>query len=192
MTGPAPTTPPGAPHGDLGEVESRMRRLLGLDGLVPLGWDGNIVPVLLVGDGTLPGMSQTRLRYWTSSAQAGGVGTGYWFKATEDLIIDAIEFATAGGTFTTRYLGPLEADPVAIAIADAHLVDRAQTSNELAPLLRSAVVAGAGGALIFQSVVNLPAGLWRFPERPFLLAKDAKFHVQSGAACSIQVRGRLF
>jgi len=186
-----PTIPPGAPRGDLGEIESRMRGLLTLDGLVPLGWDGNIVPVVLVGDGTLPGMGSSRLRFWTTPPNNGGVGTGFWFKATADLIIDEVEIVTAGGTLVGRYLGPAEADPVAITIAEAHYLDRAST-NDLAPILRSALVAGAGGVLIFGVSINLPAGRYVIPGKPWLLAKDAKFHVQSGAACSLSVRGRLF
>lgn len=200
MTGPAsvgsvPTIPLGAPRSDLGEIESRMRRLLSLDGLVPLGWQGEIIPVCVVGDGMLPGMGSTRLRYFLSNSQTGGAGTGYWYKAEgADLIIDQIFLTMSAGTsYVVRYLGPLEADPVAITLADSPLVDRAQTSGERASLLRSAVVAGAGGVTLWSSNgINMPVGQHRILDRSFCLAAGAKIHVQGAAAMVIQVSGRLF
>lgn len=179
---------------DYGEIETRLRRLLTLEGLIPLDLGRELTPVMVVGDTVgVPGFS-SRLRTFMSAGQAGGIGTGFWYKAEgADLIIDSIMLVVAvAGTFQCRYLGPSEADPVAFPNADSPMVDRAVSSGERSPLVRSAVVAGAGGVLLWNSVANLPVGYWQVNTRPFLLAAGAKIHVQGTQAHGQQLHGRLF
>ena len=138
---------------DLGDVESRIRRILNLEGLVPTDWNGMIQPVMLVGDGTLPGYGGARLRRFTQSFQTAAAGVDRWITVDSDVIVDRITFtpnAAGASSIAITYQGPNDASPGAIAGRTAAMIDRAQTSQELAPM-RDATLGVAGGSSVFTT-----------------------------------------
>lgn len=183
---------------DFGESETRLRRINSLEGLVPLDLGRVVTPVQLVADGTLPGMGQTRLRFFSFQGSQGGLGTGFWFKCNRDdgVLIDQIEVVLGvAGVVSCRYLGASDADPVAIANGGGVTVDRAPTGAEASPLLRNAVAdASAITALnlLYTSQTNLPIGRHLILARPFFLDFGAKFSVGGSQATGIGVVGRTF
>lgn len=138
---------------DLGDVESRIRRILNLEGLVPTDWNGMIQPVMLVGDGTLPGYGGARLRRFTQTFQTAAAGVDRWITVDSDVIVDRIIFtpnAAGVSSYIVTYQGPNDASPGAINGRTAAMIDRAQTSQELAPM-RDATLGVAGGSTVFSS-----------------------------------------
>lgn len=138
---------------DLGDVESRIRRILNLEGLVPTDWNGLIQPVMLVGDGTLPGYGGARLRRFTQVFQTAAAGVDRWITVDADVIVDRIIFtpnAAGVSSYSVTYQGPNDASPGAITGRTAAMIDRAQTSQELAPM-RDGTLGVAGGSTVFSS-----------------------------------------
>lgn len=148
---------PHTPRSDLADSEPRMRRLLNLEGVLDLDWSENIQPVVLLDDGTLPGMGR-RLRGFTIPLPGtGGAGSGYWVKFNADFILDRVSLLFGlAGTYELRYLGPNDADPVAINTNCAQLIDRAATSAEVPPIQRSAAVAAGGATAWSTGGLTLP------------------------------------
>jgi len=186
---------------DFGEAETRLRRLLSLEGLIPMDLSRSIQPVMLVGDGTLPGMSQARLRRFTVSSITTGVSTGFWLKANNEagVVIDAIELtvSAAAAALRIRYLGATDTDPLAIATPVGVMVDRAPSGSEVSPLLRNAAADASafnnGGLLV--DMLNMPIGRHFWSQGvlcPFYLATGAKFSLAMGNAQTWTVYGRTF
>jgi len=188
---------------DLGDVESRIRRILALEGLVPVDWNGNIVPVMIVGDGTLPGFGTARLRRWQlANFVTAAAGVDRWITVDQDVIIDRIACIPGTAcTVTLSYQGPNDASPGAINGRAAPMLDRAQTSQELAPV-RDASLSVAGGSTIFNmpGAGTMPVGSCvEIIRQPFLLcgpnvpgADGARLRFVSSANCSWIVEGRTF
>ena len=188
---------------DLGDVETRVRRILNLEGLVPLDWDGKILPVMVVGDGTLPGYGN-RLRRWNmASFGTGAAGVDRWVTCDQDVIIDRIICMPVAATLVQIfYQGPNDTTPGAIAGRNAPMIDRAQTSAELAPI-RDAQLGVAGGSKIFASDAlggTLAASqLYEIIKTPFLLcgpnvpgSDGARLRFVSGGNCNWIIEGRTF
>lgn len=183
---------------DFGEFEARTRRMLSLEGLIPLDLGRGITPVMLLGDATLPGFGQGRQRRFAGQVAQGGIGTGFWWKceAAEGVIIDEVVVAiTTACVVRMRYLGVNDADPVAITTAGGLMLDRATSGSEVSPLLRSAA-ADASATIstnqLFDSSINLPVGFHRILTEPFYLALGAKFSVGGSQATGVSIRGRTF
>jgi hypothetical protein len=188
---------------DLGDVESRIRRILNLEGLVPTDWDGKILPVMIVGDGTLPGYGGSRLRRWQlSNFLTGAAGVDRWVTCDSDVIIDRIACIPGANTVVSVfYQGPNDATPGAIAGRNAPMIDRAQTAAELAPI-RDAQLGLAGGSTLFNmpgaGTINVGA-IYEIIRTPFLLAgpnvpgaDGARLRFTSGGNCSWTIEGRTF
>lgn len=183
---------------DFGEFEARTRRMLALEGLIPLDLGRAITPVMLLGDASLPGFGQQRLRRFAAQPRQGGVGTGFWWKceATEGVIIDQLRVTlTTAGVVRVRYLGSQDTDPVAIATAGGIMIDRATTGSEVSPLTTSAVAdasAIVAANQIYDSQLNIPVGAHVLIDEPFYLAFGAKLAVGGTQAVSATIRGRTF
>lgn len=192
---------PGTARSDLGDVDTRLRRGLNLEGLLPLDYHGGeLIAAVVVGDFTIPGMPGQALRaFVASSSTTGGVGTkGRWFKAQRDLIIDRIvATATANSEAQLFYLGAAEADPVTIASAPTQgsFLDRA-ISTETPPLFMSAATDTTGGSQIGMppsstvfGVTMLQQGV--FAPVPFCLEANAKIMLYSATGIVFwSIRGR--
>jgi hypothetical protein len=112
-----------------------------------------IQPVMLVGDGTLPGYGGARLRRFTQTFQTAAAGVDRWVTVDSDVIVDRIIFtpnAAGVSSYIVTYQGPNDASPGAITGRTAAMIDRAQTSQELAPM-RDATLGVAGGSTVFSS-----------------------------------------
>ncbi len=187
---------------DFGEAEQRLRRLLDLEGLVPLDLGRVITPVMVVADATVPGFGASRLRGFAVSGLPNNVAAqGWWFRCErrEGVLIDSISVITAASaTLHVRYLGPQDADPVVLATSTGIMVDRSASGAEASPLVRNAVSdasANAAGNVLWTTGTIVP-GFQGFgaqlPIPPFFLAFGAKFSVGCGAVAQVSVYGRTF
>lgn len=164
----------------LGEAAQRLARALGLDGLISPQFDSQerIIPVALVADGTVPGSGDHRGRRWAGGTiLAGGAqAPRQAFKATEDVVITALQFSSqTAGECTISYLGADEVEPWAIATQGPIFLDRARSAGEFAPVLSGGDAAGVafGGRIIWRStiLINTP---YVVLITPFLLTAGAK------------------
>jgi len=83
----------------LGEASTRLQRVLDLDGVLSLGLEDGIVPVVIIGDGTGPGMSSFRGRRFMF--QFNGLATGTNVALTAALppgrcVVDQFEASFTG------------------------------------------------------------------------------------------------
>lgn len=137
---------------DLGEAEDRLRNQLALEGRVPVELEGpnpTIVPVIIVGDGTRPGMGRSRDRrfsigkLWTAMPS----GTTAIVQAQLDVVIDNIVICFDDDATTSTlivqmgYYPPNTALPVPPTTATNPFLDRGL--GDTAPVL-----VGAGAAVI--------------------------------------------
>lgn len=154
---------------DLGDTESRIRRILNLEGLVPTDWSGQVLPVMVVGDGMLPGYGSGRTRRWALNFITGPAGADRWITVDADMIVDRVTVVPFGGPATAQvfYQGPNDASPGALAGRAAPFIDRSATSQELAPV-RDGSLGVAGGSAIFSTntgtlIVNVLHEILRTP-----------------------------
>lgn len=177
---------------DLGDTEQQLRRLLNLEGVVPMDWAGLIQPVAVVGDCTLPGFGGQRLRRFQFTCFTFVPLGEVWFKAQADLIIDRVVLVATAGSYLVNYLGPNDADPGAIVTRNVPMLDRALTSQELAPATTGNLGLGGGSVIYSSGAIALPNGFFEVVRQPFLLAAGAKLRFSSGANCQWQIEGRVF
>lgn len=185
-------------RGFLGDAATRTGRLLDVAGLQALKFDAGeaIQPVVLLGDGTAPGMGQQRGRRfgWTVNQ---AVTTFAQMEATQDLQIDFIEvsfsvFAVAGDV-AIQYKGPNDLrDGVLGGLPQGVLIDRAQSNAEGAPLLY--FVGGTAGIRIYRKQLLTNVSVAQYAS-PFFLAAGARIIVTplgAGNTYNINVQGRIF
>lgn len=183
--------------GFLGEATIRLARLLGIDGQIPLKLGETITPVVLVGDGTLPGYGAQELRRWKLYVDVppAATSTNFAIKPQEDLLIESISWTAANASTQARvnFIGASGADPFAIATRKAMMMDR-NPGTELAPLLHG--VAGAvaiTGTEVWRSIASSSAGQETDMKiAPFLLPKGARlfFWVNGAVGFGIDINGR--
>lgn len=168
----------------LGEALNRLNRMLGVQGSVsPNFRDGSdLIPTVLLGDGTLPGYGQQSLRRFLASeqgAQAAGQPTTVGFQAAIDVIITrfSYSFTAAAGLQRIKYFGPNDNLPYALSSPNGVWVDRAITSAETSPLTSGTDITGiaiAGGTVYRYESQAAQVGLLIEALRgPFLLAQGA-------------------
>lgn len=185
----------------LGEMATRLYRLLGLDGQVQTSVDDTIQPVVIVGDGTQPGMANYRGRRFSGFISAPGAATYAYFTPTEDVIIDRIvaNFGPNAGADTAQLL-------VSVGLSAGSqlwpFVDRAALPNDLAPVRTTN--GGTGAAVtdigLFAGLLNLPAAalgdstqiVWECWKTPKLVAAGTTIRIKTGTARQIYatVEGR--
>jgi len=145
-----------AGRGYLGELGRRLQRLLGFDGEPGASFSAEAIPVMLVGDATLPGYGEQQGRRF---AIVGGVVAAVdmlWIRAESDCIIEAaaVTRSTLGAAATDIIFrqGAIGiADPFALTKGFCFWLDRNLGAGDKPPLVAAtgAVAAGAS-TTIFQ------------------------------------------
>ena len=179
-------------QGYLGEAATRLSRLLEVRGLVSPKFHTreDILPVVVLGDATLPGYGDNRLRRFACAHQTGaGAGIGStFFRATADLIITRIScFKATAGASTISLIGAATTPPVVPATADVFFLDRVQGTEPAPALTGDGDGTALTGALIYRfgnetaANINLHAGL-----EPFLLPALATLQIRGAAVAVVQ------
>lgn len=146
---------------DLGEAEDRLRSQLALEGRVPVELEGptpKIVPVMIVGDGTRPGMGRSRdRRFWTGVGHTNlASGTIALVQATQNIVIEQAVFAVTGaGSGYILQLGyyPIGSTlPGPVAAAANPFIDRGR--GDLAPV---AIGTAAAALTTVLGIIQVPS-----------------------------------
>jgi len=148
---------------DLGEAEDRLRSQLALEGRVPVELEGptpKIVPVMIVGDGTRPGMARSKDRRFFFGNGWTGLASGQLctLVANEDIVIEQVVFSLAGagtGALLQHYYAPVGAAALvgAPTVLNNPFVDRGL--GERAPV---SVANGAAALPAVQGVTEVLNG----------------------------------
>lgn len=192
----------GLPRGPLGDVEERIRNELEQEGPQPLELDYGIVPVVLVGDGTLPGRSLYRTRSFSKYWEAVATGTNLVLGCApgiEGFIVDQVNYSAAGGAGAAAdairaYQYPPSIAPVVVpSTSDVFMTDR--YVGDFAPIFSGS---GAGAPTVNPfHYVQVGAGNWNLvvPVRWFIPQGTVlAFRPVASAAGQFQVNvmGRTF
>lgn len=146
---------------DLGEAEDRLRSQLALEGRIPVDLQGpepKIIPVVIVGDGTRPGMGRSRdRRFWTGVGHTNlASGTIALVQATQNIVIEQAVFAVTGaGTGFILQLGyyPVGSTlPGVVAPAANPFIDRGR--GDLAPV---AIGTAAAALATTLGIIQIPS-----------------------------------
>lgn len=185
-------------QGYLGELGARLQRLLGFDGEAGAAFTSTAVPVMLVGDGTLPGYGNMQgRRFAVPSAQIVAATTSQFFmRAGQDLIIERVivhrqNVAATLGYFTMAYVIASEPDPAAM-VARGLFLDRPISTSDR-PMVTGNVYAAAAPTQTVLWQPALPAnyaahqGDW---QAPFLLATGYALNFFASVDCFVTVYGR--
>lgn len=182
-------------QGYLGDIGSRLQRLLKFDGEPRASFDAKAIPVMLVGDGTLPGYGDQQGRRFC--VLQGLVGGSYFYlRATADVIIDRVDLQwtapAAGVTVRVDICGPGTVDPGTSPIGV--YLDRNLSPNDRPPLVgvvNGTVTTGAVIANYFTAAAMVAGTIVSMTERFCLMSGDALVWFPSGAVgASVQVWGR--
>lgn len=175
----------------LGEAALRLQRMLGVTGATSPGFpdESKIIPVVSLGDGTLPGYGgQSLRRFMARIVGAPNVGqvTNVAFRATVDCIITHLEFnMTVAGVMALRYFGPSDALPWPVATANGVSIDRAQTFQEASPLLggfdNTGIAPGGGIVSSWNFAAGQVGPQLHATEDPLLLAAGATLMLTTSA-----------
>ena len=179
-------------QGYLGEAAARLARLLEVRGLVSPKFHTreDIIPVVVLGDATLPGYGDNRLRRFATAHQT-GAGAGVmstFFRAAADLIITRIScFKATVGASTISLIGSAVASGLTVATGDVFFTDRTAGTEPAPAFTGDGDGTALTGALIYrfgnETAVNvtLHAGL-----EPFLLPSGGIIQVRGAAAAVVQ------
>jgi len=160
----------------LGEATNRLYRALGLDGVIGVKVDDTIQPVVVVGDGMVPGMGLSRGRRFKGFLDAPGLNTVAFISAAEDVIIERVVL-TIGGNAAANILSQYMSN-VTSGSRLTPFCDRFATPQDSAPVLTT----NGGAAVATFALGALIAGRWTIPagaagvtnieviNTPFLLA----------------------
>lgn len=121
-----------------GNVTQRLQNVLNLEGTLPIDLGKEIVPVVVVADGTLPGYAGAKLRRFGAAQQgaAPAVSNQYYFKATEPIIVTSVQVSAsaAGTSFGLYYNGPDIADVTPVVGNTSRMLDGNLGDSEVAPM----------------------------------------------------------
>ena len=131
----------------LGDISSRLQRLLKFDGDAGATFDSKALPVMLVGDATLPGYGDQQGRRFILQSGVVAAGGFFYFRAVRDVIITQIRFTqdlAANSTQEWRQIALGTAPGVAPAIGGLFM-DRSGSLNDRPPMeFYNGAVATAG------------------------------------------------
>lgn len=189
---------------DLGNAEDRLRRVLGLEGRVPIEYTeraSQILPVVVVADGLMPGANVQHGRSW--SFVLGGLATGQNVAMAQSasdgapIVVDSFEASILGGTanqdLIALYQYPLGAGtPVVPTGTIAQFTER--YVGDLAPVLTSS---GAGAAAVSPiGTWILGGGVTRIPDLRICLDRGTvlawRWVASVAGTLNLTVRGRVF
>lgn len=161
--------------GFLGDIGTRLQRLLKFDGSADASFDSKAIPVMLVADGTLPGYGERQGRRWTTFNGVAAAGF-YYVRAMDDVIITRIVAVltnpAAGGTLTWSLVPIGTADPGSVPAGI--FLDRSLSSNDRPPIQTvSNAVATVGQQLGTRAIpaAALTATTYDLCVEPFCLSK---------------------
>jgi hypothetical protein len=126
----------------LGELSTRLARLLKFDGSIDASFNSEALPVIVVGDATAPGYGDQSLRRFaidTGDLGPSGGADAVVFRADADVIITSILYfgraATAGvEALNLRVYGPSAPNPVIALAAAGVFTDRAASNFDRPPV----------------------------------------------------------
>jgi len=186
----------------LSDIETRLRRALGLVGEVGATFKPEASPVIMAGDALGPGCNVWRNRAWAwGSTTVGAPGNRPFFvlKAQDAVLVDSLTIcADAAWIFALAIETPADADRIATVNLNAPLVENTASASDMAPILTRqtpniagpfngifARVRATGGMVIsLPTRIALPAG------NKLLICTEAAL---AGAAnCYVTVTGRIF
>lgn len=181
-----------------GEVTNRLARLLQLEGRVPVKLQEGVTPVVLVGDGTIPGMASYSGKRWMAALSFAGTVHGIAASATgPGIIIESWHLRTSNLATNVSYWW---ASPAVVAGWAAGLVapTPAQVLDsgtvDIPPLSVFQGVA-VGAAVQIGTLLNYPATAADIRlDFPFYLAPGCGIRIASSAASNISgwIAGRIF
>lgn len=181
-------------QGYLGDLGTRLQRLLGFDGDAGASFDAKAVPVLICGDATQPGYGSNNSRRFAYANSVASTQAMY-FRAVSDVIIDSIDIqvTSAGiGTATTQLVPTTTADPG--SAPGGIFLDRSLSANDRPPLsVLVGVMATTGSAFhtLFTVAATPVPTVVRASPQPFCLAAGQAVVIQvAGPSVHITVRGQ--
>lgn len=170
--------------GFLGDIGTRLQRLLKFDGSADASFDSKAIPVMLVGNATLPGYGEQQGRRFAYASSVASTQAMY-FRATADVIITSIDIqvTSAGiGTATTQLVPVGTADPGSAPVGI--FLDRSISANDRPPLNGVVGILATTGAA-FHNLFTV-AGT---PVPTVVQASRDAFCLAAGQAVVIQVAG---
>lgn len=145
------------PKSYFGEITNRLAQLLGLDGRIPVKLSDTVTPVVIVGDGTIPGMAARSGKRWMARLQFNGTSTCSVVATAgqSGIIVDGwmVNTALLATTLSLRYMTQAEVIAAAaslIAPTPAQVMD--SPSTDIPPLQ----IYAAAGALDVGTILNIP------------------------------------
>lgn len=184
-------------RGYLGELNSRLQRLLGFDGEAGGTFISEARPVLLCGDATLPGYGATQLRRFVVGSSNAVTNGDYWYLlAVQDVIIERVTFivdAAVAGTGIFYANGPDVAVPAGPPAVVGVFLDRAISGNDQPPV-KGQVAAAAAVGKVYGNYAWQATQLGRVEhivEDPFCLAAGSSISfVVAGAGAQLRIVAR--
>lgn len=184
----------------LGDAESRLSRALRLLGATDPRYQRgeHILPVVLIGDGTLPGYGVGAGRRFLAGLVTNGTIaaiSAVGVLAQQDLIITSLTASwTVGGILTLTYQGPNDAAAFAMATTGGCYVDRAASSAEVAPILFGNDSAAAiTGAVIWRSDATTSGPLNEIIPAGFCMVAGSRLILRTSAVncrLNLNIRGQ--
>ncbi len=181
--------------GFLGDIGTRLQRLLKFDGAADASFDAKAIPVMLVGDATAPGYGDQQGRRFCVFQ---GLTGGQWFylRATADVIVTRMDLqwtAPAAGIQTRVDICPPGTTDPGTAPIGVYL-DRLISINDRPPLLGVVNATPTTGAIIgnYFCAAATPVGQIISLPVPFCLASGAALVWTPNAAvgASVQIWGQ--
>lgn len=186
-------------RGFLGEAVVRLGRLLDLAGLVTPQYntDEKIVPVVILGDGTTPGMGSQRQRHFGVCGTIANGGQVCHFMASRDVVIERLRFDHEVFAVNTQillsYKGPADALGAEIlgGTLTGAVLDRGNQS-EVAPLVQ--LVGGTAGSRWARGNLQAADSSWEVVGEFFLQQGARVIVVPTGVGSTItfSIFGRTF
>lgn len=183
----------------LGDAASRLARLFQLGGpLTPLFRRREYIqPVVVVGDGTTPGMGENRQRHFGVCGTILAGGTVNHFLTSQDVVIERVRFDHEVFAVATQllvsYKGPNDAVGAEVpgGTLTGGMLDRAGQS-EPAPLTQ--LVGGTAGARWMRGNLQAATSVFEFDGEFFLERRSRIIVVPTGAGSTINysIFGRTF
>lgn len=177
-----------------GTITSRLSRLLQLEGRVPIELAATVQPVVLVGDGTLPGMNDRSGKRFVFRLNLANVT--WCLRANpgeQGVIVDTVHFRTLD--ITTVDLAYIASNQTTgYGYSSSGIVLDSQSGLEVPPVQLGSG-APFGGRNVFASYNLIPAATV-FPVLPIgcYLSPGAQFAITSSNAGPLEgyVSGRIF
>ena len=181
--------------GFLGDIGTRLQRLLKFDGASDASFDSKAIPVMIVGDGTAPGYGEQQGRRFCVFQGLVG-GQFFYLRATADVIIERVDLQwsapAAGASVRWDICPPGTTDPGSAPIGQ--FLDRLRSANDRPPLVGVNNGVATTGTVIgnyFTGAAMIPGTIVSATE-PFCLAAGcALVWAPPGAVgASVQVWGQ--